>query len=80
MSPQDTEVEITTQFPGLRVRPIGPGDDIVVSAQVLEDWLATHETTTKTPEDVREYITIEKIKLLEKIEGELLTKKKEGLK
>lgn len=43
MTPQDTEAEITTQFPGLRVRPIGPGDDVVVSAQVLEDWLAAHD-------------------------------------
>lgn len=43
MIPQNTEAEITTQFPGLRVRPIGPGDDIVVSAQVLEEWLAAHD-------------------------------------
>lgn len=43
----DEEVEITALFPGLRTRPIGPGDDIVVSEQVLSDWIATRESVIR---------------------------------
>jgi hypothetical protein len=40
---QDTDLlHITTLFPGLPVRPIGPGDDVVVSEQALQDWLTRY--------------------------------------
>lgn len=43
-------LRIVEQFPGLPVRSIGPGDDVVVSAEQLEKWLL--DQCNKSPQQV----------------------------
>lgn len=52
----DSNLKITSTFPGLPVRPIGPGDDVVISEEAFEDWLLSRVIPVFSNRQLRDQI------------------------